>query len=55
MMPDVWKLVKSLEVEHRDLIRQNSDQNNGGRKEIEKQPYSEEIECQELRSRRNHH
>ena len=37
-MPDVWKLVEPLEVEHRYPICQNSDQNNSGRKEIEKRP-----------------
>ena len=49
-MPNVWNVAEPLEVEYRQPIRQISDQSNSGRKEIEKQPYREEIEGQESRS-----
>ena len=54
MMSDIWNMAKPLEVEYRQPIHQSSDQSNSGRKEIEKQPYSKEIQGQESRSRREH-
>ena len=46
-MSDVWNMAKPLEVEYRQPILQSSDQSNSDKKEIEKQPYNEEIEGQE--------
>ena len=40
MLPVVWNVAEPLEVEYRWPIHQSSDQNNGGRKEIEKPPCS---------------
>ena len=54
MMPDVWNMAKTLEVEYRQPICQSSDQSNSGRKETEKQPCGKEREGQESRSRRDH-
>ena len=54
MMPAVSNVTEPLEVEHRRQIHQSSDQNNSGRKEIEKTPCGEETEGQESSSRRDH-
>ena len=45
MMPAVWNVAESLELEYRQPIRQSSDQSNSGRKEIEKPPCGGEVEC----------
>ena len=42
MMPVMWNVTEPLEVEYRRPIHQSSDQNNSGRKEIEKPPCDEE-------------
>ena len=42
-------------MEYRQPVHQSNDQSNSSRKEMEKQPCGEEIEGQELRSRRDHH
>ena len=54
MMIDVFNFAEPLEVEYRQPVSQSSDQSNSYKKEIGKEPFSEEIEGQELRSRRNH-
>ena len=46
MMPDMWNIAEPLGVECRQSICQSSDQSNSSKKEIEKQPYGEEIEGQ---------
>ena len=55
MMPAMWNVAESLEVEYRKPIHQSSDQSNSGKKkEIKKQPCGEETEGQESTSRRDH-
>ena len=54
MIPAMWDVADSLDLEYRQPVHQSSDQSNSGRKEIEKPPCCEETEGQELRSRRDH-